>query len=122
MKKFNKKDIERLENLKKLKDLLKYTNKTLIFTNLKPSKSGMSRTFKVYILKKNELYNITYLVASITDNTFTSDGKMKINGCGMDMLFETCYQVNCQARYLQGKKYNSDFAYNGIVKTRYNLI
>lgn len=122
MKKFNKKDIERLENLKKLKDLLKYTNKTLIFTDLKPSKSGMSRTFKVYILKKNELYNITYLVASITDNTFTSDGKMKINGCGMDMLFETCYQVNCQARYLQGKKYNSDFAYNGIVKTRYNLI
>lgn len=120
--KFNKKDIERLENLKKLKDLLKYTNKTLIFTDLKPSKSGMSRTFKVYILKKNELYNITYLVASITDNTFTSDGKMKINGCGMDMLFETCYQVNCQARYLQGKKYNSDFAYNGIVKTRYNLI
>lgn len=122
MNKLNKKDMERLENLNKLKNLLKYTNKTLIFTDLKPSQSNMSRTFKIYIVKKGELYNITYLVASITDNTFTNEGKMRINGCGMDMLFKTCYQINCQARYLQGKKYSHNFAYNGIVKTRYNLI
>lgn len=122
MKKLNKKDMERLENLKKLKDLLKYTNKTLIFADLKPSQSGMSRTFRIYISKKNELYNVTYLVASITDNTFTNEGKMRINGCGMDMLFETCYQINTQALWLNGKKYNHDFAYNGVVKTRYNLL
>lgn len=117
-----RKNEERKESLNRLKELLKYTNHTLYFSDLKASQTGMSRTFKVYIIKNNELYNVTYLVASITDNTYTQDGKMRIYGCGMDMLFETCYQVNTQALYLEGKKYNHDKAYNGVVKTHYNMI
>lgn len=113
---------ERKESLERLKKLLKYTDHTLYFADLKASASGMIRTFKVYIIKNKELLNVTYLIASITDNTFTNDGKMRIYGCGMDMLFETCYQVNTSALYLNNKKYNHDKAYNGVVKTRYNLI
>lgn len=41
---------ERKESLKRLQDLLKYTNHTLYFTDLKASQSGMSRTFRVYII------------------------------------------------------------------------
>lgn len=113
---------QRLEDLAKLEEILKGANRRLKFTNLKASTSGMSRTFNIYLVKDNELVDITRLVASVTDNTFTKDWKMRIQGCGMDMLFETCYQINCQARYLKGMKYDHDFAYNGLVETRYDLI
>lgn len=113
---------KQMEDLKSLKKLLKGTNKKLTFTDLKASQSGMSRTFKIYVVKKNEMIDVTRLVANITENTYTNQGKMRIYGCGMDMLFETCYQINCQARYLSGKKYDHDFAYHGVVETYYNLI
>ena len=113
---------QRLEDLTKLEEILKGANKRLKFANLKASASGMSRTFNIYCVKDNELIDITRLVASVTDNTFTKNWTMRIQGCGMDMLFETCYQINCQARYLKGLKYDHDFAYNGLVETRYDLI
>lgn len=117
-----RKEEKRKEDLKRLKELLKGANKRLVFSNLKASQSGMSRTFNVYVNKKGQLIDVTHLIASITDNTYTNQGKMRIYGCGMDMLFETCYQVNCQGRYLLGKKCDHDFAYHGIVDTYYNLI
>lgn len=113
---------KQLKDLEALKNILKYTNKKLIFTNLKASQTGMSRTFNIYVCKKGELYNITRLVASITDNTFTSDYKMRIYGCGMDMLFETCYQLNSQAKWLDGYRGKKKTSYNYLVDTRYDLI
>ena len=113
---------ERLEDLAKLEEILKGANKRLKFANLKASASGMSRTFNIYCVKDNELIDITRLVASVTDNTFTKDFKMRIYGCGMDMLFETCYEINTESRYLKGMKYDHDFAYNGLVETRYDLM
>ena len=124
-----KKEKENKENMQKLIEILKKCNNKdkkgvmLTFTNLKASKSGMSRTFNIYCTtKKGDLLNITYLVAKITENTFTNNYKMRINGCGMDMLFETCYQLNCAINRLKGKKYNSDIAYHGYVNTTYNLL
>ena len=113
---------QRLQKLNILKELLKGTDKKLTFSNLKPSQSGMSRTFNIHIVKNNEIIDITKLVADITENTYTNKGKMRIQGCGMDMLFETCYQINQVARYLYNKEYNHDFAYHGVVETNYNLI
>lgn len=113
---------ERLESLEKLENIMAGANKRLVFANLNASASGMSRTFNIYVIKDNELYDITRLVASITDNTFTKDGKMRIQGCGMDMLFETCYEINTESRYLRGLAYDHDYAYNGIVDTRYDLV
>ena len=112
----------RLQKIETLKELLKGTNKKLTFCNLKPSQSGMSRTFNIHIVKNNQIIDITKLVADITENTYTNQGKMRIYGCGMDMLFETCYQINQVARYLSGKEYNRDFAYHGVVETSYDLI
>lgn len=113
----------RRENLQKLIELLEGEKRELIFTDLKASSSGMSRTFRVYVINNNELVNVTYLISSITENTFTKDGKMRIYGCGMDMLFETCYLLNCYSAKLQGIKADHDYCYTGLVNANhYQLI
>lgn len=112
---------KRKMDLKRLQELVK-DNKRLVFTNLKPSQSGMSRTFNVYAQTKNGLVDITYLVASITQNTYTNKDKMRIQGCGMDMLFETCYQLNSAWIHLNNLEYTHDNQYNGLVETHYDLI
>ena len=112
---------KRKMNLKTLEELVK-DNKRLVFTNLKPSQSGMSRTFNIYAQTKNGLVDITQLVASITENTYTNKGKMRIQGCGMDMLFETCYQLNSAWIHLNNLEYTHDNQYNGLVETHYDLI
>ena len=112
---------KRKMDLKRLEELVK-DNKRLVFTNLKPSQSGMSRTFNIYAQTKNGLVDITWLVASITENTYTNKGKMRIQGCGMDMLFETCYQLNSAWIHLNNLEYTHDNQYNGLVETHYDLI
>ena len=112
---------ERKMLLEKVQNLVK-DNKRLLFTNLVPSQSGMSRTFNIYAQTKEGLVDITYLVASITENTYTNKGKMRIYGCGMDMLFETCYQLNGAYMRLNNLEYSNNLAYHGLVETRYDLI
>lgn len=112
---------KRKMELERLQELVK-DNKRLVFTNLKPSQSGMSRTFNIYAQTKNGLVDITYLVASITENTYTNNGKMRIHGCGMDMLFETCYQLNSAWIHLNNLEYNHDNQYHGLVETYYDLV
>lgn len=130
MKKENIKNenIERLLNiLKECKNIKGYDNKKrgvrLVFTDLKASASGMSRTFKIYVItKKGEMLNITYLISNIY-GSYTNEGKLRVYGCGMDMLFETCYQINCFLhRYKGHKTYNHDKAYHGYVDTFYDLL
>lgn len=112
----------RFQKLQTLEKYLEGTNKKLTFTNLKPSKSNMSRTFNIKIVKDNEIIDITKLVADITENTYTNNGKMRIYGCGMDMLFETCYQLNGAYIRLNNLEYTHENQYNGLVQTYYNLI
>lgn len=112
---------EKKELLKQIEELTK-DNKRLLFANLKASQSGLSRTFEIYAQTKDGLVNITYKVAKITDNTYTNKGKMRIYGCGMDMLFETCYQLNSAYIRLNGLEQNHDLQYRGLVDTYYNLI
>lgn len=96
----------------------------ITFSDLKASKSGLSRTFKMYLItKKGETLNITWLVSQILQETYTNEGKIRVYGCGMDMLFNTCYNLNCALYRLDGhKKYNHDKAYHGYVDTSYNLL
>ena len=47
---------------------------------------------------------------------------MRIQGCGMDMLFETCYQLNSAWIHLNNLEYTHDNQYNGLVETHYDLI
>lgn len=124
-------DIEKLLELLKLCNNKKgYDNKKqgvkLLFSSLEVSSSGMSRKFYIHaITKKGELLNLTYLIHKILGYTFTSDYKIRVGGCGMDMLFNTCYCLNCKIYdYKTGSKgkYNYDKAYHGYVNTFYDLI
>lgn len=125
---------ERNEDIERLLSILKtchnkkgYDGKKngvrLIFSNLKASSSGMSRTFTIHVInKKGDMLNLTWLVSKILNDTYTKNDTMRVYGCGMDMLFETCYQLNCKIEYYKHGKYNHDKAYHGYVDTHYDLI
>lgn len=122
------------ENINRLLDILKtcknkkdYNGKKrgvrLIFANLKASQSGMSRTFTIHVINKDgDMLDLTYIISKILKDTYTKDGKMRVYGCGMDMLFDTCYRLNCSIEYYKHKRYNHDKAYHGYVDTSYDLI
>jgi hypothetical protein len=66
-----------------------------IYTKLNHvSRSGMSRTIDVYLLRDNEPLRISWSVAEATG--FTYDRKfegVKVGGCGMDTGFEIVYNL-----------------------------
>ena len=89
------------------------------------SSSGMSREITFRILKNNQLYNITGLIQKITGYSWgrTWDG-IRVYGCGMDMIINTLYNVNCIGiRYGIVKKSKNksdhDLRYKGIVNSIY---
>ena len=59
------------------------------------SRSGMSRTIKLYIVEGARIRNISGYVATLTGNQWVKDGGVKVNGCGMDMCFHLVYELGC---------------------------
>lgn len=61
------------------------------------SRSGMSRTISLYIMHQGELINLNYTpFAQVYGDTISNKGwgkQVRINGCGMDMLFEATYRL-----------------------------
>ena len=59
------------------------------------SRSGMSRTITLFIIHKNEIVNLNYTIFSkvYADKSDLREGIARINGCGMDMLFEATYRL-----------------------------
>lgn len=122
-----KKEEIKKELVKELKEILKGTKKDnsgyrLAFRVERVANSGMSRCLSIYTQKGEYKRNITKLLCDILDETYTKDGFMRVYGCGMDMLFNTCYVLNATIKILdnyKGKKKNN---YNYIVSTYYDLI
>lgn len=122
-----KKEEIKKENIKELKEILKGTKKDkngykLAFRIERVAKSGMSRCLSIYAQKGEYKRNITSLLCNIMGETYTSDGFMRVYGCGMDMLFNTCYELNATIKNLEkykGKKKNN---YNYLVSTYYDLL
>lgn len=111
-----------LKNLmKKVKDKRVYARVTNV------ARSGMSRsiTFRV-ITKKGELLRIDGIIQRITQYRWARewcDGII-VSGCGMDVIFNTLYNINSVALYRNiikpSKKHNEhDLRYSGIVNTNY---
>jgi hypothetical protein len=63
------------------------------------SKSGMSRTIACSVIVGDNIINATYLLEKL--GILGKNGR--INGCGMDMLFETSYRLFCKLH--PNKKY-----------------
>lgn len=53
----------------------------------KVSASGMSRDIDLYIIKDNKLQYLTGYASVILGYTLSKDRGMKVQGCGMDMVF-----------------------------------
>jgi hypothetical protein len=57
--------------------------------------SGMQRQISFYIVdpRDNEINNIDYYLAIITDTKQSKSGALTVNGCGMDMGFSVVYNL-----------------------------
>lgn len=121
------KDVEKLRKIEELKEILKGTKKDdngyrLAFRIERVANSGMSRCLSIYTQKEEYKRNITQLLCDIMGETYTKDGYMRVYGCGMDMLFNTCYELNYIIKKLEKYKGNKKDNYNYLVSTYYDLI
>jgi len=111
------KEEEKREAIDKLKEILKTTKKREVWRNgeskMVPvlytiirhvARSGMSRSIDVISISEDgEVYNISYLVKTVLDMKLdTTNGGVKIGGCGMDMGFAIVYNL---ANKLYGNGY-----------------
>lgn len=122
-----KKEEMKKEMVKELKGILKGCKKDrmgykLAFRIERVAKSGMSRCLSIYAQKGEYKRNITSLLCDIMDETYTKDGFMRVYGCGMDMLFNTCYELNATIKKLDNYKGKKKDNYNYLVSTSYDLI
>ena len=122
-----KKEEIKKEKIKELKEILKGTKKDnngyrLAFRVERVANSGMSRCLSIYTQKGEYHRNITQLLCDIMGETYTKDGLMRVYGCGMDMLFNTCYELNATIKRLDNYKGNKKDNYNYLVSTYYDLI
>lgn len=123
MKKLN----EKMETVKELKEILKGTKKDnngyrLLIRVERVAKSGMSRCLSIYAQKGDYTRNITYLVSEILEETYTKDGFMRVSGCGMDMAFNTCYELNATVKFLENYKGKKKTNYDYLVSTCYDIL
>jgi hypothetical protein len=66
-----------------------------VYTNvLSVSKSGMSRTITLYIIKNNDLFNITYEIGQKLGLKMAKNGGLIVRGRGMDMCVDTVYNLS----------------------------
>lgn len=123
MKKLN----EKMEIVKELKEILKGTKKDndgykLAIRVERVAKSGLSRCLSIYAQDEDFKKNITYLVSELLEETYTKDGFMRVSGCGMDILFYTCYRINSKSRSLEKCEDKEKTNYNYLVSTYYDYL
>lgn len=126
MKKYEEIRKEKLEELKKIIkrgiDRDRNKNVKITYTIKRVAPSGMSRVIDCYINTKDGLININKYISVICGETLTSDYHIRVYGCGMDMLFNTSYTLNQEAKHLDNYKGKKKDCYNYIVSTYYNYI
>lgn len=122
-----KKEEIKKEMVKELKEILKGGVKDkngyrLAFRIERVAKSGMSRCLSIYAQKGEYKRNITSLLCDIMGETYTKDGFMRVYGCSLDMLFNTCYKLNATIKRLDNYKGKKKDNYNYLVSTSYDLM
>jgi hypothetical protein len=67
---------------------------TTVYTMLvSVSRSGMSRTMRVFVVHDSIIVNITHHVARVIDYRMR-DGAMVVKGCGMDMGYHVVHSLS----------------------------
>lgn len=95
---------KKLEALEELKEFQGYT---VYATVTKVARSGMSRRIAFYVPSGESILRISYSISVILDLPCDSEGIL-VRGCGMDMIFNTLYQLNRACARLDG--FNDNFA------------
>ena len=119
---------EKIAALKQLKDIMKKCKDKKCFAIVTHvSNSGMSRNIHfMAITKRGDMYNLDGFIHRITGYSFSSNYEgLRIGGCGMDMIFNTLYNLNSYALMynvikVSKKKDRHSLQYNGIINTYYN--
>lgn len=58
------------------------------------SRSGMSRKIQAFMVRDDDIVNITRWVAAVNDDRYDRDSReITVNGCGMDMCFDLVYRL-----------------------------
>ncbi len=57
------------------------------------SKSGMSRTISLAVVHKGKIVTLDNTAFARVYGDSIKNGEVRINGCGMDMLFEATYRL-----------------------------
>lgn len=79
-----------------VKDVMPYLEGLPIYGQvLSVSYSGMSRTASFYYIRDNQIVNLNWWMKLILDQGTGKDKyTLKLNGCGMDMLFDAVYRFS----------------------------
>ena len=115
---------EQINALKEIKRIVgKCANKRVYADVVHVSATGMSRNIKfAAITKKGDYRPLNWYIAKALGYNLQQDGTIKVYGCGMDMLFETCYQLNYAVKNFENYKGKKKNNYNYIVSTYYDYI
>lgn len=124
---YSKKQLEQIQALKELKKIFNKKGMRVYARVLKVSNTGMSRVIHFATIKNNQLYNIDGYISKICSLSFVEVGScwgLRVYGCGVDMIFNTLYNVNSWAiRYgiikISKNKTQHDLRYNGLVDSNY---
>ena len=73
------------------------------------SASGMSRRIDFYCIIDNQPRYLTGYIADILGYKVSNKGGINVQGCGMDMCFDTVYRLSCNLYC--SDKYEHDKAY-----------
>jgi hypothetical protein len=93
---------ERREAIAQLKKMVRPGRK--VYTSLEHvSKSGMSRDISVFIVRKGEIFNITWLVGRILGLRRQDNGGIRIGGCGMDMGYHIVMNLSYALHGMKSK-------------------
>jgi hypothetical protein len=81
-----------------LKNTLIKENDEILYQVTHVAKSGMSRHIKFYVIRDNQLLNLTYNICNALDYKYKDNtNSLYIRGCGMDMGFAVVFHLG---RYL----------------------
>lgn len=85
---------ETLKLLPALKKAVGDKNKGKIYVRVDSvSSSGMSRTISMAMVKDGKIVNLNYTPFAKVYGDWVKRGRVRISGCGMDMLFEATYRL-----------------------------
>jgi hypothetical protein len=99
---FTQSQKEAIEQIKNLKGC------PIVATVKQISNSGTSRIISFAAVKNNGLYRLDYAIQIILhlNATKKSTEGLIINGCGMDMIFHTLYNLNGRIAVYDGQEYS----------------